>query len=507
MLSRLTPEAISLLTPDQAESLRTSLEPYYSNLERRLALDNLEGFMTKILGHKVGAHHREWMAIRDRHQEFVIEASRDFGKSWFFSCDAPLFDLQRVPPDTKEEFNIALVSYAEDQARKNLARIRRYIETVPELRWLYPQSKAFVWEAGRLQTSNLGTIETFGFGSSLRGGHYDRVIVDDPTKDHWTISVEEQENFFYGVLWPAIRKTGRLAVVGTPVDRADLMERLETNAEIPHYKFPCINAAGESLWPEQYTLEDLARKKSRMPIHMWMREFMLKRMSSKDATFRDEMIYYYKPEDILEPGGNTRSLFRVMTIDPALSPGGDALAVVATGTDAKGTTYVLDHMAYRGDFHIGIERVCDMIVRHAPNFLGFEEFALQNMYKIWLMDAMKRCGIPYRVESVGRDSHKTKKARIESLEPKLASGGLRFRAEDKPIVDQLITWERDSKHNEDDLIDALAWQVGIWRTPHGYAGSRNYEPKPGTFNDALARARERSMAGNYIAQLFRDFRG
>lgn len=428
----------------------------------------------------------------------VVEAARDHGKSRLFSCSWPLYQVYR----SKEPINIALVSYSEDQSRKNLAYIRKQIGDRPgdglaELQFLQPKSKAYVWDQGFLNMSNDSTIEAFGFGSSVRGGHYHRIIIDDPTKDSYTMSIDEQENFLYGVLIPALRRDGQMVVVGNPVAKQDLMDRLEQNDAFKTFKFPAIDDKGKPLWPERYPLEWIEKKRQSMPAHIFAREYMLKRLNPADAKFKEEWIQYYEAHEI-----SNRHLYRVMSIDPAISPGGDALAAVVTGTDKEGRTYVIEKFAHRGEFKVGIDLLIDLMIRHQPHRIGFEVFAFQKMYKIWLMEKMREKNINFSIEELGKDTKKTKAMRIEALQPKLANRKLFFLKEHRSMVDQLLFWDPISKTNDDDEIDALAWQVQMWRKPLG-----EFIPEekiiPGTMGAAIDEI-SRSKGSDWLYRLFED---
>lgn len=418
-----------------------------------------------------------------------------------FSYAWPLFNVQKVK-DPKKAISVALISYSEDQSKKNLARIRKSIENNRHLQWLKPRSNSYVWDAGALNCANDCQIEAFGFGSSIRGGHYHIVVIDDPTKDHWTMSIEEQENFLYGVIVPAVRKGGQLVITGNPVDKQDLLERVENNKEFSTHKYPCIKEDGQALWPEQYTLEDIDAKRRLIPAHKFAREYLLKRVSSADAKFKEEWIKYYRPTDI-----ERKHLYRIMTIDPAISPGGDALAAVVTGTDMLGITYVIDRMGFRGDFREGVVALCEMMERNKPDFVGIETYAFQKMYQIWLEEEMSKRGLNHiGINELGRDNRKSKAMRIEALQPKISQGSILFlEDEHKPLVDQLLLWDPLGKHNDDDEIDALAWQVTLWQAPsdeptHEYAG---LDPGAETFGD-IAEKLALNGDGSYITKLFSD---
>ena len=439
-----------------------------------------------------------------QHRRLVVEAARDHGKSWTFSYAWPLFNVQRARAGgAGEPQSIALISYSEEQARKNLARIRKAIEARKELQWLIPESKAYVWDAGMLNTSNDCVIEAFGFGSSIRGGHYHKVIVDDPSKDHGTMSLDDQINFFFGVIMPAVRRDGQIVVTGNPVGKKDLLEQFESAKGWNVFKYPAIDADGKALWPEQYTVADIEQRRLETPApHIFLREYMLKRVSANDAKFRQEWIRYYDEKKIAG-----RPLFKCMTIDPALSPGGDYLAAVVTGTDHDDNTYVIDRLKFRGDFKSGISLLCDMMLRNSPHEIGFENFAFQKMYKIWLEEEMVKRKVNFFIKEVGRDSKRTKAMRIEGLQPKLAGGKLYFRREDSELIDQFLLWDPASKNNDDDLIDALAWQVGLWRRPYDERGflPSSDSPRPGTFAEALDESRHGQ--DTWIGKLFEDFTG
>lgn len=447
----------------------------------------------------------EWWKLLKENLNLVIQASRDHGKSWLFSYGWPLFLVQRIRGGAAP-INIALISYSEEQAKKNLVRIRKAIESRPALKWLQPKLKSYTWDSGLLNCSNDCTIEAFGFGSSIRGGHYHLVLIDDPSKDHGTMSLEEQENFFYGVILPAVRRGGQIAVIGTPVGKKDIILSIESNSEFESFKFPCWDKDFKPLWPEQYRLEDLRTRQRQMPTHIFAREYMLLRVSAEDAKFKEEWIKYYEARELVDDKtGGALTLYKIMTIDPAISPGGDALAAVVTGTDSYGNTYVLDRMGFRGAFQDGVAQLCEMMQRNQPEFIGIETFAFQRMYKTWLEEELRTRRLTFHIEELGRDTKKSKAMRIESLQPKIHQGRLFFRKdEDKPIVDQLLLWDPLSKHNDDDEIDALAYQVPLWRGPFGEEDQQG-EILPGSFNEAFEQLRT-GHSRNFIDKLFSDMR-
>ena len=448
-----------------------------------------------------------WFDLIEKHKKILIEASRDHYKSWTLSYSLPLFHLQKVKQG-ESPIHIAVISYSEKQAQKNLSRVRKKIESTPELKHLMPKQKSYVWDSRQLELSNECSLEAFGFGSSIRGGHFDWVIIDDACKDKGSgsMSVDEQVQFFYGVIIPALKKrgVGRLVITGNPVDKVDFLWHMEQNPEIPTFKFPAILDDGTPLCPEHYTVEDIHEKRDLIPPHIFAREYMLRRVSSADSLFKEHWIHYYTPPEI-----EGKSLYKTMTIDPVPPPTEgqpmrDALAAVVTGMDDHRNVYTLDRMAYRGEFREGINQLIEMMVRNEPDFIGIEIFAFQNMYKVWLEQALWDRDLPFAIHKLGANSKKKKAARILSLQPALSRGKVFFLKEHKPLIDQLLLWDPTSKTNDDDEIDALGYQVPLWQKPIGISEKVDVIV-PGSFAADLIEVKQAKMGSDYLSNLFQEY--
>lgn len=473
-----------------------------------MAREKLPAFLEKVIQwpEEIGyvprlRHVLEWCSLVDQYDKLLVEASRDHFKSTFFSFALPLYWVNRVK-DPRDAFGIAMFAYADSQSGKYVKRIRQEIETNPWLKYLLPKSKSSVWDSSTLDMSNGCWIESYGFGSSFRGRHPKKILVDDPCKElgSGSMSLAQQIQFFCGTIIPAVRKkgAGQIIVTGNPVDKVDFLEWLEKNKAFEVRRYPAVNDAGEPLAPEHYTLDQIDDKRSVIPPHIFAREYMLKRVSSEDSRFKEEWIVYYEPEKLRDV-----PLYKVLTIDPAMAPGGDALAGVVTGVDAHGGVYILECLLHRKGLDEGVVKLVDMMVAHRPDFIGFEDFGLQALYKVHLEAEIKRRGLYFNIQSVGRDSKKKKSARIESLQPILSQHRLHFRREHKVLVNQLLLWDPVSKTNDDDGIDALAYQVPIWRKPCVEGTPVKLAP-PGSFNDAFKHLQAKRMNTTFLGRLFDD---
>ena len=415
----------------------------------------------------------------------VVEAARDHGKSWYFSYGNPLFDINKVQPGEEPRF-IALGSYSEEQAMKNLKRIREAVEDKPALKWLMPKKNRSIWDAKELDFSNGCTLQCFGVGSSVRGGHFHKIIFDDPSKDHWTISIEQQKNFLFGVVIPALRRHGQLIICGTPVGLQDLLWVIEENDKFPLYKFPALDEKNIPLWPEQYTYEDLMDRRALIGSYLFAREYMLKRINSEDAQFKSEWIKYYT----IKPEGR---YYRVMTVDPTLE-GKDAMGIVVTDTDEKMKTYVIHSGAYKGTVQEAVDTIFELHEKYKPDLFGVETFVFQKMMKLWIEMEQDKRGIHFPIIELEKEGvRKTYKARIMSLQPKVENGRILFREnKDEELINQLLSWDSSSKNNIDDIMMALAHQVPIWDRP--YEGEMKPQETAGTFNEVFAEMMKTPMS-------------
>lgn len=453
-------------------------------------------FCREILKLKTPRHYARWWDLAQTKQRLLIEAHRDSWKSFFWSRAYPLFRAVTRPGTT-----ICLVSYAETQARKNLYWIKQMLETAPDLRQFVPRSNTFTWQKTLLHLTNGSSIEAKGFGSAMRGGHFDYIICDDILKDGSGMPHEDQQNFFFGVITPACRKTGQIGVIGTPLEYGDLLEVLEKNDTYSFQKYPVL-VDGRVWFDEEYDLDQVEKWKNESPNYWYFaREYMLQRINPDKASFKPSCITYYDRIELED-----KRLFKVMTMDPALSEKGDYNGIVVTGTDEHNTTYVLDSVKLRGELSVIVDRVFALYEKHEPDLVGCEMFGFQKYLKFWLEDEMARRNKFFIVHQLEAGQKRSKPMRILGLQPKIEIGKLKFRKlADADLVNELLVFDFTRRDNADDLIDSLAYQVNLWRMPEKLGRPKAPE---GSFDKALdaidTAASDSDGREGYLKKLFED---
>ena len=157
--SKITSKLREVLKGLPLEKLQSLLTSY----EKKSNSAKLMPFNREILRLRTPLHIQTWGTLVEKYKNLLVEASRDHGKSLFFSFAYPIFKAIQSVNEGKGEFHICLISYAEKQAQKNLRRIRMEIETNPNLACLRPPSKSHTWDTSELICNNGVTFTALGF--------------------------------------------------------------------------------------------------------------------------------------------------------------------------------------------------------------------------------------------------------------------------------------------------------------------------------------------------------
>jgi len=246
-----------------------------SDIEKALSIVSLPVFMQKRLQLDLNWHHNDWARIYNLYDRGCIEAARDHSKSWFWSYALPFWECYR-----KENFSVCLISYSQEQTKERLRLIIDTIASKPEFAYLRPKEEE-MWGSLGIKFSNGSYIVGKGFNSSLRGGHYKLVIVDDPLKDRQSMSFAEQIRIFRNVISNMVVPGGKLFVIGTHLSKEDLFSELKKNKRYFYKEYPAENGTtldGRSyriLWKDRYSEMQLKDKQDEIGAISYAVEWLL----------------------------------------------------------------------------------------------------------------------------------------------------------------------------------------------------------------------------------------
>ena len=483
-----TPDQVLLFQQRLSRLPTDDLQRLLATLKQKVSLTDFLSFIKDTLNLMVPEHYKEWFSLL-KQPRVAIMSARDHGKTTFFSEAYPLWRMVTTP-----EFKVCIVSYSEPQSRAILRNLRLRMESCPVFQDMIPRKwRPGSWAKTEVHLLNRSYTNAKSFGSSMRGGHYDLVIVDDPLKDRASMPIDQQREVFFGVISPAVKPGGQLIVVGTPVRYGDLFDDLRNNQMYTYKEYPAIKDNGEAMWPDRYSLEALDNRKKEL-MHYWLfaREYLLKRIDPTTAAFKQDAFKFFDqtPQE---------RMTLLMSVDPAITFEGDATGVVVTGTNKDNVTHVLGTRKMRTpNVQEIINSIMDTAQFYGVKRLIIEAVGFQRLLKFWLYKEMEKRSYWMSVEEVR--SHRTSKAqRILTLQPKLEQGLLSFRRQGSDdLIGEMLSFP---KGQNDDLVDALSLQVGYWTIP-------DKEPTSvpeGSFADHVNRLRK--TTGGPWEELFRDLGG
>lgn len=363
-------------------------------------------------------------------------------------------------------------------------------------------------------------VQASSIGSQLRGsrnGAYrpDLVILDDlesskntNTKElreknlHWFNSVImpigdiTRTAFIYmgtlvhgqGLLPHVLNRSdfdGRIysAIVSEP-ERIDLwnhIDELLRDTENPDREFQADNFYYENkeemdkgavtLWNERFTYFELMKIKVNVGSKAFASEYLNKPSDDDSCIFKKEYFIYYNEQQL---DYSKLEIYSFWDIAIGKNSRSDFNAIVTIGRDKfTGTIYVLDAWAEKIPMHKALNVALKKIKQWKPKVFGVETVQAQyDMYRQLKEKAMQQGLYSTRILPVNPKGKK--EDRIETLEPLVESGYLRFNKGQRLLLEQL---ELFPNHDNDDLPDALASAVEI----AGKQRKRTYYQKPKGF--------------------------
>ncbi|TSD86011.1 hypothetical protein FFK22_024645 [Mycobacterium sp. KBS0706] len=412
-----------------------------------------------------------------------------------------------------------VMSDASDQAAAILEGIKVELEVNPRLAQDFPDATGVgrVWQVGIIVTRNHVKVQAFGSGKRLRGvrhGAYrpDLAWLDDLENDDNVRSLEQRDKLeawidkaveplgppdgsmdmiYVGTILhydavlarklrnPMWRPTVFRAIVRWP-DRMDLWERweeiLRNDGEPAADAFYAENralmdAGAEVLWPAVQPFVRLMKIRVRIKVGPFDCEYQNDPVSSEDALFGKPTFWVSRLTHWMFFGA----------CDPSLGKqnrGRDPSALLVGGMNRE--TGILDVVEAK-------------IARRLPDKIIEDVIALQRDYRclVWGVEAVQFQEF-FRTELVRRSAQRgvpvpampiltksDKALRIESLQPHVANGLIRFHPGQTVLLDQLRHFPKGDHDDGPDCLEML-WVLAMARLRMG-AGIQHATGRPGPY--------------------------
>ncbi len=298
-------EFLSVLKSDKMPESKYSpgyLDKFGSSVQDTFRRISLNYFILDVLpDFEMNWHHVEWGNIAQLYKFFGVIASRDHGKSYFYSRAYPIWKLYRFQKRVgheyvKKEYALSkegmLITAERSLGEYLLAQIKEEIEENPILsQALYPGKEG--WAGSSIRCLNGSSLFVKSYGSKMRGRHPSWIIADDFLTDSVLYSKAQRDkyiDFFNSVVMNMIVPYGQVGIIGTPFHNGDLYGYLKGKKGWRVFEYPAIFPDGSLLWKGRHNLKNLLEKRETQGSIVFSREILCKPVTSESSIFPYEIL-------------------------------------------------------------------------------------------------------------------------------------------------------------------------------------------------------------------------
>ena len=361
------------------------------------------------------------------------------------------------------------------------------------------------------RTKNLKepTISCAGIDVVKVGMHYDIIICDDLVSQNNVTTKEQMDKVidFYKLALSLLEPDGEFIVIGTRWHFNDLYNHLIEN-EGDVFNFLTQSAIEEdgSLWfASRLTKEFLDGRKKSQGSYIFACQYLNNPVDDETAIFKKSWIHNFSiHQKLLIPDTNQPNdkVYRLedcnvyLTIDPAISQQkhADSTGMCATAVDPQQRKFVVHAKKYKIQPKEMIDEIFRLWELYNAIQIGLEVSVFQIMLKDYLLNEMRARKKYLPIVELKPVAGKKKETRIRSLQPEFENGMIFIKPEMVDLEDELL---RFPVGQHDDIIDALAYQTGMWFAP---TMSKKSEIPVGSFDWVRNKILKKNKNPYYIGQ-------
>lgn len=454
----------------------------------------------------------------------VDAAPRGNAKSTIISFALPLWCALY-----EHKHYIIVASDTADQANDFLTNIKNELEDNDLIVEDFGDQVGLIWTNSNIILQSGVRIQAFGAGKKIRGRRYrqyrpDLIIGDDLENDENVASAEQRkkmEAWYFKALSKAGDERTDKIVIGTIMHYDSLLSKLLQNPTYKAKKYQAVIEWSKSnkwaeweriitnlenpnrlqdaeayflankeemtegtrvLWPEKESYYDLMVQRVADGPSAFSSEKQNEPLSDEDRRFLPEWIQYYEDEDI-----KGKKLYIAGTCDPSMGKaGGDYSAIITGGMDSNSQVYILDADLQKRHPDIIIS---DVLAKH--EYYQYKAFGVEeNQFQEYFKDAMQR---KIDEEKRGKGliikgirSHSDKILRIQSLQPDIRNGRIKFKKSQQRLIDQLLNFPTAEHDDGPDALEILMSILGKKSGFEEYFESQANEATKSTINTLFA---------------------
>jgi predicted phage terminase large subunit-like protein len=306
------PKILPNLPPHERQLLLAELQRLDELKTKKAAQDEFIPFVNEVWPTFIAGRHHEKMArafervARGELKRLIINMPPRHTKSEFASYLLPAWFLGKYPGKKVIQCShTAELAVGFGRKVRNLVDSEAYTRIFPDLA-LSADSKA----AGRWNTSKGGDYFAIGVGGAVTGKGADLLIIDDPHSEQEAALAEVNPDIYDKTYeWytsgprQRLQPGGAIIIVMTRWSKRDLTgEILKAAArrggdEWEVIEFPAILPSGNPLWPQFWSMEELAALREELPNSKWMAQYQQDPVSEGAAIIKREWWKEWQGED------------------------------------------------------------------------------------------------------------------------------------------------------------------------------------------------------------------
>jgi len=297
-------EMLSGLDPAQYEKLIDEIKVYQAAVEREKAQGTFMDYVTMMWPGFVHGRHHALMAKKfedvasGKIKRVIINMPPRHTKSEFASYLLPSWYLGKFPKKKVIQCsNTAELAVGFGRKVRNLVGSEAYAKVFPGVH-LRQDSKA----AGRWATNEGGEYFAIGVGGTVTGKGADLLVIDDPHSEQEAAAAAHNPEVYQKVYeWytsgprQRLQPGGTIVIVMTRWADGDLTGRVlkdaiqrQTGEQWDLIELPAILPSGKPLWPEFWSLDELAALKEELPAGKWNAQYQQKPTGEEGAIVKRE---------------------------------------------------------------------------------------------------------------------------------------------------------------------------------------------------------------------------
>lgn len=238
--------------------------------------------------------HTAWHTLASQHDRLLLWAHVESGKTTQMAIARTLYELGRDPT-----LRVAIVSNTHTQAEKIIGSIKRYIESSPELHEVFPQlERSEPWKESQLFVrrttySKDPSVQAFGVHGNVLGARIDLLILDDILDYENCRTVASRKDlwdWYHSTLAGRLTANARVLCIGTAFHPDDALHKLAALPGWSAYRYPVLDEAGASRWPEAWPPERIDKKKAELGPLEFSRQMLCMPRDDASSRFKREWI-------------------------------------------------------------------------------------------------------------------------------------------------------------------------------------------------------------------------